>query len=172
MDRRKFLGYTATGLGAGLGGVALWNPFKGERSVAARVTAGSNFQPDVEIALSAKPGEIQIFSGQATHIQHYTARVLKGGSDVLQTIENSYLGPIFRLNTGQKVRVRFTNEIDQETIVHWHGLHVPEQADGHPRYVIDKGETYVYEFHVANRAGTYWFHSQSIPGFTSCASSG
>ncbi len=158
MDRRKFLGYTGIGLGAAMGGLALWNPFKGGRSITTKVTADTNFVPDVEIALSAKPGEVQIFSGQPTRVQHYTAKVLKGNADVVQSIDNSYLGPIFRLKTGQKVRVRFTNQIDQETIVHWHGLHVPEPADGHPRYVIDEGETYVYEFVVANRAGTYWFH--------------
>ena len=158
MDRRKFLGYTAIGLGAALGGFTLWNPAKGGRSVAAKAVADPNFVPDVEIALTAQPGKVQIFSGQATRIQHYTAKVLKGPAETVQAIKNSYLGPIFRLKTGQKVRVRFTNQIDQETIVHWHGLHVPEVADGHPRYVIDKGETYVYEFTVANRAGTYWFH--------------
>ena len=158
MDRRKFLGYTAIGLGAGLGGLTLWNPFKGGRSITTKAMADSNFQPDVEIALSAQPGEVQIFNGQPTRVQHYVAKVLKGPSHVVQPIENSYLGPIFRLKTGQKVRVHFKNQIDQETIVHWHGLHVPEQADGHPRYVINKGETYVYEFTVANRAGTYWFH--------------
>ncbi len=158
MNRRKFLGYGAIGLGAGLGGLALWNPFKGGRSVMARAQAGTNFTPDVEIALKAQAGQVQIFEGKPTGIQHYTAQVLKGGEDVVQAMENSYLGPIFRLQKGQKVRVRFTNEIDQETIVHWHGLHVPEQADGHPRYVIDKGKTYVYEFTVDNRAGTYWFH--------------
>ncbi|APF20892.1 multicopper oxidase type 3 [Caldithrix abyssi DSM 13497] len=158
MNRRKFLGYTAIGLGAGIGGLTLWNPFKEGRSVSAQAITNNNFVPDVEIALTAQPGEVSIFSGKLTQVQHYTARVLKGPSSVVQTLENTYLGPILRLKTGQNVRVRFTNQIDQETIVHWHGLHVPEQADGHPRYVIDKGETYVYEFTVANRAGTYWFH--------------
>ncbi len=158
MDRRKFLGYTAIGLGAAVGGIAWWNPFKGGHSVSAQTLTDLNFVPDVEIALTAQPGQVQIFNGQPTRVQHYTARVLKGPAGTMQPIEKSYLGPIFRLKTGQKVRVRFTNEIDQETIVHWHGLHVPEVADGHPRYVIDKGETYVYEFVVANRAGTYWFH--------------
>ncbi len=158
MNRRKFLGYTAMGLGAGIGGLVLWNPFKGGRSVAAKTVLDKNFQPDVEIALTAQPGEVPILSGSPTRVRHYTADVLKGNSNVIQTVENSYLGPVFRLKTGQKVRVRFTSQIDQGTIVHWHGLHVPEQADGHPRYVIDKGETYIYEFEVTNRAGTYWFH--------------
>ncbi len=158
MNRRKFLGYSAMGLGAGIGGLVLWNPFKGGRSVAAKTVLDKNFQPDVEIALTAQPSEVSILSGSPTRVRHYTAKVLKGNGNVVLTIENSYIGPVFRLKTGQKVRVRFTSQIDQETIVHWHGLHVPEQADGHPRYVIDKGETYIYEFEVTNRAGTYWFH--------------
>ena len=37
-------------------------------------------------------------------------------------------------------------------------MHVPEQYDGHPRYVIKSGETYLYEYEVMNRGGTYWFH--------------
>jgi FtsP/CotA-like multicopper oxidase with cupredoxin domain len=30
--------------------------------------------------------------------------------------------------------------------------------DGHPSYVIPRGDTYIYEFEVRNRAGTYWYH--------------
>ncbi len=30
--------------------------------------------------------------------------------------------------------------------------------DGHPRYVISKGQSYLYEFEAKNRAGTYWYH--------------
>tara|TARA_R110002049_G_scaffold28324_3_gene97439 strand:- start:1848 stop:3074 length:1227 start_codon:yes stop_codon:yes gene_type:complete len=37
-------------------------------------------------------------------------------------------------------------------------MHVPEKDDGHPKDVIGNGETYIYEFEIMNRAGTYWFH--------------
>ncbi len=30
--------------------------------------------------------------------------------------------------------------------------------DGHPRYVIPRGKTYVYEFEVKNPACTFWCH--------------
>jgi FtsP/CotA-like multicopper oxidase with cupredoxin domain len=30
--------------------------------------------------------------------------------------------------------------------------------DGHPRFIIPHGQSYVYEFEVLNRAGTYWYH--------------
>ena len=47
---------------------------------------------------------------------------------------------IDRLRRGQQVRVRFTNRLDEPTTVHWHGLDVPEQADGHPRFAIGPGQ--------------------------------
>ena len=163
MNRRKFLGYAAMGLGLGLGGSALFKPFNGVLTGGTEAAAIPNkinprFQPDVEIALKAVNSEVQILPGKPTQVFSYRAEVLRGDKQVVQDLPDTYLGPIFRLRKGQKVRVHFTNEINQETIVHWHGLHVPEQADGHPRYVIEKGETYVYEFEVKDRAGTYWFH--------------
>lgn len=88
----------------------------------------------------------------------YAGRVLKGPADALQSVPDSYTGPIFRLKTGQKVRIRYLNRIPQPSIVHWHGLIVPERMDGHPRDVVPTGGEYVYEFEVRNRAGTYWFH--------------
>jgi FtsP/CotA-like multicopper oxidase with cupredoxin domain len=63
-----------------------------------------------------------------------------------------------RLDKGQRVRINFTNQLPQESIIHWHGLHVPTEMDGHPRNVITNGESYTYEFEMLNRAGTYWYH--------------
>jgi FtsP/CotA-like multicopper oxidase with cupredoxin domain len=65
------------------------------------------------------------------------------------------------------VRVNFVNALPegQPTIVHWHGLTLPEEMDGHPRYQIQPSQTYLYEFEVTNRAGTYWFHPHPH-GFT------
>jgi len=113
---------------------------------------------DVEIALKAIEGEVQILSGKTTRVWRYQGEVLSGPADALQIVPNSYLGPIFNVKKGQKIRVHFTNELPESSIVHWHGLHVPVEADGHPRLVIDPGETYVYDFTIADRAGTYWYH--------------
>jgi len=84
--------------------------------------------------------------------------VLSGPAEALLTLPNTYLGPIFQMKTGQTVRAHFTNELPQESIVHRHGLPVPVEADGHPRLAIAPGETYIYNFTVADRAGTYWHH--------------
>ena len=120
------------------------------------------FHPDVEIEFTAQRDQVPIFtSGPATRVQKYSARLLKGPAQALQTLENNYLGPLLNLQKGQKVRVYFNNALDESSIIHWHGLHVPQSSDGHPMYTIEPGEQYVYEFEVLNRAGTSLYHSHA-----------
>jgi FtsP/CotA-like multicopper oxidase with cupredoxin domain len=114
--------------------------------------------PDVEIALKAVPSEVSILDGSPTKVWQYKGELLKGPSEVLNELPKTYLGPTMRLRKGQNVRIHFSNELVEPSIIHWHGLHVPESVDGHPRFVIDQGEKYIYDFRVANRAGTYWYH--------------
>ena len=121
-------------------------------------TSKTGFNPDLDISLTAQPDEIAIFPGRPTQVWRYRAIVNKGDKNRVVEIPRSYLGPIIKANRGEKVRVRFTNSIPEESIVHWHGLHVPAIMDGHPRYVVSKGQSYLYEFEVKNRAGTYWYH--------------
>ena len=68
------------------------------------------------------------------------------------------LNPVLRMEAGASVRVRYWNALDETSIVHWHGLKVDTNNDGHPHYAVGAGETYDYQFTVANRAGTYWYH--------------
>jgi FtsP/CotA-like multicopper oxidase with cupredoxin domain len=121
-------------------------------------TASSAFVPDVELLLTAAPNEKAVLPGAPTGVWGFSGRLLKGPADTLQTLPESYLGPVIRLRRGQKVRVRFTNQLGEESILHWHGLDVPDSADGHPRLAVGHGRDYVYEFEVTNRAGTYWYH--------------
>ncbi len=112
----------------------------------------------VEIDLTAAPGSAPIFSDQPTRVWRLQGEVRAGDPSILQTLPDTYLGPTLRVQSGQRVRVNFQNQIPQKTIVHWHGLHVPADMDGHPQYVINQGESYQYDFTVRNRAGTYWYH--------------
>ena len=121
-------------------------------------TINESFDADIDISITAKPSEVQLFEGQKTAVYTYHAELIKGASSSLQEIPNSYLGPIIRVKPQQKIRVRFNNELSDESIIHWHGLHVPHEMDGHPMHVVNTGEQYIYEFVVDNRPGTYWFH--------------
>ena len=120
--------------------------------------AKTGFLPDLDVELKATPGEVPIFPGKPTSVWQYKAKVIRGDSNKLIEFPRSYLGPIIKANKGEKIRIRFINQIPDESIVHWHGLHVPAIMDGHPRHVIPQGQSYLYEFEVKNRAGTYWYH--------------
>ena len=118
----------------------------------------NDFLPDLELSLTARPSEVQIFPGQPTTVWQYKGQVIKGDPASLINPDQSYLGPIIRTRKNQKVRIHFNNDLPAKSIIHWHGLHVPADMDGHPMYVIPTGESFTYEFEVLNRAGTYWYH--------------
>lgn len=122
--------------------------------------ANASFTPDLEIDLQATPKAVQIRSGQPTQVWAYDAKLVRGDPASLQALPDGYLGPVIRARQGQRVRVNFQNNLPagQPSIVHWHGLILPEDMDGHPRFAIQPGQRYVYEFEVINRAGTNWFH--------------
>ena len=115
-------------------------------------------EPDVELELTAAPAEIPILPGNPTKVWRFTGKVIKGPASSLQSLPNSYLGPVLRLRSGQHVRIRFRNNLGEPSIIHWHGLDIPENADGHPRFAIGQNQEFVSNFTVINRAGTYWYH--------------
>ncbi len=89
----------------------------------------------------------------------YRARVLKGDPASVAAWSGGYLGPILHARRCEKVRVDFVNHLDEPSIVNWHGLHVPANMLGFPRYEVGPGGRYRYEFEIRNRAGTYWYHA-------------
>ncbi len=130
-------------------------------SPGAPVRGGSSgFSPDIELNLRAAAGNAQILPGKPTSVWGYQASLAKGDGSSLITLKDNYLGPIIRARKGQRVRVNFKNDLPagHPSIVHWHGLTLPEEMDGHPRFAIQPGQSYVYEFEIIDRAGSYWFH--------------
>lgn len=158
MNRRQFLinaGYSSMALlGAGVLPYAMHSKADPSQTLA----ADPDFEPDLDISLISRPDGVGIFPVIATRVWRYQVRITKGDESRVNEIPQSYLGPIIRVRQGERVRIRYTNDIPQESIIHWHGLHVPAIMDGHPRNVVSSGKSYLYEFKVTNRAGTYWYH--------------
>jgi FtsP/CotA-like multicopper oxidase with cupredoxin domain len=75
------------------------------------------------------------------------------------TLGTGAIGPTLRVRRGERARITLENALPEPTILHWHGLRVPEAADGHPRLAIATGARYEYDFTVDDRAGTYWYHA-------------
>jgi len=62
---------------------------------------------------------------------------------------------------GQRFQVRLENQLDEETLIHWHGLAPPWQQDGVPglsQAPLAPAAAYEYDF-LLQRPGTYWMHS-------------
>ncbi|MFZ5475273.1 MAG: multicopper oxidase family protein [Myxococcota bacterium] len=68
-------------------------------------------------------------------------------------------GPVIEVERGQTLRVNFTNGLDYETTVHWHGLRVPDEMDGAIRMMdmVMPGHSFTYEFEIQD-TGFYWYH--------------
>lgn len=103
---------------------------------------------DGAVALVGRPVTHEIVPGKPAAMLGY----------VLDRGEHSYVNPLLRAQKGANLRVRYLNALDETSIVHWHGLTNDTNNDGHPHYAVASGEIYDYQFTVANRAGTYWYH--------------
>jgi suppressor of ftsI/bilirubin oxidase len=153
--RRQFLQYAALGTVA----AALPSFVLAEGGKIKSVPSAS-FKPDVEFEITARISEVSIIPGTHTTVFKYHGKLLRGPKNALKTIPG-YLGPILNLSQNQKVRIFFYNELPEPSVIHMHGMHVPQRMDGHPVYAIERGERYVYEFEVKNPAGTNWYHSHT-----------
>ena len=70
-------------------------------------------------------------------------------------------GPTIRVREGDRVKVRLTNNLSQSTVIHFHGLELPNEMDGVPYITqppVKPGETFDYVFTVPN-AGSHMYHS-------------
>ena len=153
--RRQFLQYAALGtVAAALPSFVLAEGGK------VKSAPSSSFKPDVELEITARISEVPIIPGTHTTVFKYHGKLLRGPKNALKTMPG-YLGPILNLSQNQKVRIFFYNELPEPSVIHMHGMHVPQRMDGHPVYAIERGERYVYEFEVKNPAGTNWYHSHT-----------
>jgi FtsP/CotA-like multicopper oxidase with cupredoxin domain len=69
-------------------------------------------------------------------------------------------GPSLRIRRGEELKVRLHNELPADTMIHWHGVRVPNAVDGTPltQKPVAPGATFDYRF-AAPDAGTYWYRA-------------
>lgn len=67
-------------------------------------------------------------------------------------------GPTWMARTGDWITVNLLNQLDEETITHWHGLIVNYQNDGGPLLSVPPGGSYAYNFQILQRAGLNFYH--------------
>ena len=81
------------------------------------------------------------------------------------TVNGTSPGPMLEAPVGDLVEVTLVNDnVADGTTLHWHGVDVPNSADGVAGVTQDAvgpGEEFVYRF-VADQAGTFWYHSHQV----------
>lgn len=90
--------------------------------------------------------------------QASASELLKGKMTNTLSYSDGILGPLIKATTGETVLVQLQNNLSEETNIHWHGLIVPADMDGHPMDLAQSGETINYSLPIQQRAGTYWYH--------------
>ena len=101
-------------------------------------------QRAVEFELTAAPARLSLVPGVQTDVFAYNGSVP---------------GPVLEVREGDRVVIRFRNELPVATTVHWHGMQLPFTSDGSPFHPVPPGGTHDYAFTVpAGTAGTYWYH--------------
>ena len=83
-----------------------------------------------------------------------------GNADVrLLGYNGSVPGPTLRVRQGSTVTVNFTNHIDLESTVHWHGLRLDNRFDGthETQTPVPVGGSFAYQVHFPD-PGIYWYH--------------
>jgi bilirubin oxidase len=119
-------------------------PFDGVDPAAPAMVNQASEPGVVHAALIAAPARVELLDGVETDVYAYNGRVP---------------GPTLEIREGDRVTIRFRNDLTEPTTVHWHGLHLPIDSDGSPLNPVAPGEERFYSFTVPmGTAGTYWYH--------------
>lgn len=115
----------------------------------------TDLDPDpnvVEVQLAASPATHEYLNGKPAEVSAFRDASIPGSVGTVP-------GPMLEAKLGDRVIVHFTNELAEETTIHWHGLRVPNAADGTPlaQVPIPPGGTFDYEFTLID-SGYFWFH--------------
>jgi len=69
-------------------------------------------------------------------------------------------GPMLKVSQDSEITVEFTNNLDENTTIHWHGIRLDNQFDGVPDVTqppVQPGESFTYKIKFLD-PGLYWYH--------------
>ena len=90
----------------------------------------------------------------------FVRRTLKGKDLVMYGFNGQYPGPLIRVKQSATVTIRFRNQLDYPSAVHWHGIRLDNRFDGAPGVTQDPvpvGGEFVYRINFPD-PGIYWYH--------------
>jgi suppressor of ftsI len=87
-------------------------------------------------------------------------RTIGGKTFVMYGFNGQYPGPLIHVPQEATITVRFSNEIDLPSTIHWHGVRLDNRFDGVPELTqrpVPPGGSFVYRVRFPD-AGIYWYH--------------
>ena len=91
-------------------------------------------------------------------LQNGTVQFFAGKETSTMGVNGNILGPTLIMQKGDEVDIKVENQLNEETTIHWHGMHVSASNDGGPHTVIEPEAIWNPSFTVMDRAATYWYH--------------
>lgn len=103
-------------------------------------------------------GDVNVFR---LALQHGESEFFRGFKTPTLGINGPFLGPVLRVQKGQRVAIEVNNHLEEPSTLHWHGLKLPGEMDGGPHQVIRPDETWRPEFRIEQAASTQWYHAHA-----------
>ena len=125
--------------------------------VSAPITLSANNKISIRKKTNELNGKVFDLSVEKTSVN------ITGNPIVAISVNGMISGPTLRWTEGDIVTINVTNNLSEDTSIHWHGIILPPEMDGVPGISFDgikPGETFTYTFPIV-QSGTYWYHSHS-----------
>ncbi|MFM7427612.1 MAG: multicopper oxidase family protein [Elainella sp.] len=149
INRRRFLM-----LSTGAAGSALLVRHLAERAAAEQGFAAP--RAGVASLIQSQDGLLDV------SLEAASSRIRLGDRQVrLSSYNGQTPGPRLEAKPGDRVRIRFTNRLDQPTNLHYHGLHISPQDKADNIFLsVPSGETFTYEFTIPahHPSGIFYYH--------------
>src|SRR5690606_38349578 len=80
-------------------------------------------------------------------------RTLYGKSYIMYGFNGQYPGPLIRVKQNSTIIVRYRNELDMPSSIHWHGVRLENRFDGAvgvTQGAVQPGGSFTYEVHFVD----------------------
>lgn len=147
-SRRRFVGAAAASLLASRSWAAC--------APAPRIRTGQGLRPLPNLPLDRSPSW-----GARGALTAARSNVDVGSSAVrVMSYDGGFPGPVLRLRPGETLNLKFDNQLDVATNLHFHGLYVSPSGRADNIWVVaPPGAGFEYELQVAaQEAGVHWIH--------------
>lgn len=162
MKRREFIKNTSLGTGSILAAgsvVSFFASCNKNNMMDGGMNMGGQPVPVTEGNFSRPLPFPNTVTGNTTLTAQATTTVINGISiSALGYQSNGILGPTIRVSNGTNADINFQNNLSEKTNIHWHGLKIPANMDGHPEAIVNPASSFNFQFAINQRAGLNWYH--------------